>query len=127
MALTRLRFLSCLLIAVLVFPFPAAGFDTTLSDTALREAYFIGQRHDETTLALLDKYTTHLPPPKKGPYIDAVSFLSPFAQVVLNSANTLTVITLNKPNSTTTARRELSKLLSISRSPLLMGLTPLLP
>ncbi|MGB7731391.1 MAG: hypothetical protein WBL50_25445, partial [Candidatus Acidiferrum sp.] len=83
MALTRLRFLSCLLTALLAFP--AAAFDSPLSDTALREAYFIGQRHDDTTVAVLDKYTTHLPPPKTGPYIDAVSFFSPFAQAVLNS------------------------------------------
>lgn len=86
MALTRLRFLSCFLSAVLVYPFSAAAFDTTLSDTAVREAYFIGQRRDETTVAFLDKYRTRLPAPEKGPYIDAVSFLSPFAQAVLNSS-----------------------------------------
>jgi hypothetical protein len=52
MALTRLRFLSCALTFALVFPFPAAAFDTPLSDTAVREAYFLGQRRDDTLTPL---------------------------------------------------------------------------
>jgi hypothetical protein len=86
MALTWLRGASCVLAALLVAPIPSSAFDTSLSDTAVREAYFLGQRHDETIDRFLDKYTAHLPPPKEGPYIDTVSFLSPFAQAVLNSS-----------------------------------------
>jgi hypothetical protein len=85
MALTRLRSLACFLSALLAIPLPSAAFDTPLSDTAIREAYFLGQRHDETMARLLDKYTTRLPQPKTGPYIEAVTFFTPFAQLVLNS------------------------------------------
>jgi len=48
MALTRLRFLSSLVACVVAFPVPLLAFDTPLSDTAVREAYFLGQRRDET-------------------------------------------------------------------------------
>ncbi len=81
MVLTWLRGASCLLSAVLVFPFPSAAFDTPLSDTAVREAYFMGQRHDETLPRFFDKYTKHLPPPKSGPYISSIAFFTPFALV----------------------------------------------
>jgi hypothetical protein len=79
MVLTRLRSLACLLAALLAFPFPSGAFDTPLSDTAVREAYFMGQRHD---LRCLEAYTKSLPVPAKGPHIAAVTFLTPFAQVV---------------------------------------------
>ena len=54
MPLARLRSLSCLLTAVLVFPLSSAAFETPLSDTAVREAYFIGQRHDESMTHFFD-------------------------------------------------------------------------
>lgn len=79
MPLARLRFLSCLLAAALIFPLPSAAFETPLSDTAVREAYFMGQRHDESMAHFFDKYYKRLPPPKTGPYISSVSFLTPYA------------------------------------------------
>jgi len=57
------------------------AFDTPLSDQAVREAYFLGQRHDESLARFLDKYTRVLPPPKTGPHIFAVTFFTPFALV----------------------------------------------
>jgi hypothetical protein len=79
MSPTRLRFLSCLLSTLLLLPFPSSAFDTPLSDTAVRQAYFMGQRHDESFAHFLEKYCKHLPPPKTGPYISSVSFLTPYA------------------------------------------------
>jgi hypothetical protein len=58
----------------------ASAFDTALSDEAVREAYFLGRRHDGSFQRLLEKYTRHLPPPKTGPYISSVTFLTPFAK-----------------------------------------------
>ena len=69
MAFTRLRSLASLLAALLAFPFPASTFDTPLSDTAVREAYFLGQRRDETMSRFLEKYTMYLTPQKSGPHI----------------------------------------------------------
>jgi hypothetical protein len=82
MALTRLRFLSCFLAFSLCFPFPASAFDTPLSDTAVREAYFLGQRRDETMARFLGKYTKHLPQLESGPYISSITFFTPFALLV---------------------------------------------
>jgi hypothetical protein len=86
MSPTRLRFLSCSLAILLAAPFPAAAFDTPLSDTAVREAYFMGQRRDISMERFFDRYTKHLPPPKRGPNISSISFLTPFALVADRSS-----------------------------------------
>lgn len=85
MAFTRFRSLASLLAALLAFPFPSAAFDTPLSDTAVREAYFLGQRRDETMSRFLEKYTIYLAPPKSGPHIAAVTMFTPYALAVLES------------------------------------------
>lgn len=79
MPLAELRFLAGILAGVLATPLPSSAFDTPLSDTAVRQAYFMGQRHDESLGRFLDRYTKHLPLPKTGPYISSVSFLTPYA------------------------------------------------
>ena len=79
MAPTPLRTISCLLAISLAWALPCSALDTPLSDTAVRQAYFMGQRHDESLARFLDHYTRHLAPPKTGPYISAVSFLTPYA------------------------------------------------
>jgi hypothetical protein len=68
--------------ALLAFPVSSSAYDTPLSDTAIREAYFLGQRHDESVTKFLNKYGFFPSPPKIGPYISSVNFLTPFAQVV---------------------------------------------
>ena len=65
---------------------PALAYDTPLSDQAVREAYFLGQRRDESMYSFLNKYTKLLPAPKTGPYISAVRFLTPFALLVQYSS-----------------------------------------
>lgn len=66
---------------------PAFAYDTPLSEQAVREAYFLGQRRDDSTAAFLNKYTKFLPPPKSGPHIDSVTFLTPFALLVQYSSH----------------------------------------
>ncbi len=75
------RLITCLLL-VLCVSLPASPFYTPLSDQAIREAYFLGQRHDGTYPSILGKYIKNLPPPKSGPYISSVTFLTPFIQPV---------------------------------------------
>jgi len=65
---------------------PSSAFNSPLSDQAVREAYFLGQRRDESMYAYLNKYTKLLSPPKAGPHISAVSFLTPFALLVQYSS-----------------------------------------
>jgi hypothetical protein len=73
--------LSLVLAALLLSP-ASFALNSPLSDEAVREAYFLGQRHDGSFARLLDKYSKHLPAPKSGPYIRSISFLTPFAQLV---------------------------------------------
>src|SRR5260370_31050618 len=67
-----------LLAAALLLSPSSFAFDTPLSEQAVREAYFLGQRRDESLARFLDKYTRVLPPPKTGPHISAVTFFTPF-------------------------------------------------
>jgi hypothetical protein len=75
------RFLSLFLSGFLLAA-SARAYDTELSDIAVREAYFLGQRNDEKTHAFFAPYTKQLPLPKKGPYISEIRLLTPLAQVV---------------------------------------------
>ena len=65
---------------------PLFAFQIPLSETAVREAYFLGQRNDQKTSDLLNLYTVSLPLPDKGPYISEIRLLTPYAQVVSDSA-----------------------------------------
>jgi hypothetical protein len=80
------RPIASVLAAVLLLTPYSFAFDTPLSDQAVREAYFLGQRHDDTMATLLNKYTKFLPPPKTGPHIASITFLTPFAILVQQSS-----------------------------------------
>jgi hypothetical protein len=65
---------------------PLFAFDSPLSEQAVREAYFLGQRRDDTMARALDKYTLYLDPPEIGPDIASVTFFTPFALAVRSSS-----------------------------------------
>lgn len=68
-----------ILAAALMLSPSSFAFNSPLSDQAVREAYFLGQRRDETFARFMDKYTKHLAPPKTGPHIASITFFTPFA------------------------------------------------
>jgi hypothetical protein len=74
-------------ISALLLCQPLFAFQTPLSDTAVREAYFLGQRHDQSVADFFAKYAKVLPVPQYGPHISKISFLTPYAQVVSVSGN----------------------------------------
>ncbi len=76
------RSLAALLSTILLIAPGLRAFDFPLSDTAVRSAYFLGQRHDLSMAQFLDRYTRYLPAPKTGPYISSVTLRTPYAQVV---------------------------------------------
>ncbi len=80
------RIATSLTISALLFCQPLVAFDTPLSDEAVREAYFLGQRRDETMATFLNKYTKFLPAPKTGPDIASVTVFTPFALLVQQSS-----------------------------------------
>jgi hypothetical protein len=86
----RRRVLACgtsFLTALLACAQPLFAFQTPLSEEAIREAYFLGQRHDQSLTRALEKYTQYFPIPDYGPQIISVTYLTPFAQAVLASSN----------------------------------------
>lgn len=80
------RVFAVLLASVLLVPSDSSAFSSPLSDEAVRDAYFLGQRRDETTARFLAKYKQHLPAPEAGPYVASVEMLTPFALEVLQSS-----------------------------------------
>ena len=74
------------LLAMLVISPESFAFNSPLSDEAIREAYFLGQRRDESTVRFLDRYKHRLAAPENGPYIASVELLTPFARAVLRSS-----------------------------------------
>ena len=54
------------------------AFQSPLSEESVREAYFLGQRHDGSFEGLVEKSTRRFPAPKTGPYISSVMFVTPF-------------------------------------------------
>jgi len=83
---SSLQYCAAALTAGLLLCPPSFAYDTPLSDQAVREAYFLGQRRDESMYAFLNKYTKLLPPPKTGPHIASVTFFTPFALLVQHSS-----------------------------------------
>lgn len=88
---TRLRLNAIALASLLILAPSSRAFDSPLSDTAVREAYFLGQRRDDSLGKLLDKYVLYLQPPKTGPYIQSVSFLTPYVLTALNSSQQVSI------------------------------------
>jgi hypothetical protein len=77
--------LSFFAMALLLAPSTLA-MNSPLSEEAVREAYFLGQRRDESMALFLAKYKKFLRAPETGPYISSVEFLTPFARLILLSS-----------------------------------------
>jgi len=86
-----LRLNAITLASLLLLASSANAFDTPLSDTAVREAYFLGQRRDGSLGKLLDKYVFYLQPPKTGPYIQSVAFLTPYILTAIYSSEQVSI------------------------------------
>ncbi|MGC1482745.1 MAG: hypothetical protein WA789_03035 [Candidatus Acidiferrum sp.] len=78
---SRLTSLSTLAVSLLLIS-PAFAFDTPLSPEAVRNAYFLGQHNDQSTLSFFSQYFKSLPAPDKGPYIAEVEVYTPYTQIV---------------------------------------------
>jgi hypothetical protein len=73
--------------ALVMLAQPIFAFQSPLSDESVREAYFLGQRHDGSLEGLVEKSTRRFPAPKTGPYISSVMFVTPFVNAALLSNN----------------------------------------
>ncbi len=70
------------LVVTAAMAIPATALNYPLSSTAIRDAYFIGNRNDEQTADFLAQYTQQFKAPKAGPYVNEVGIDTPFIQVV---------------------------------------------
>jgi hypothetical protein len=75
---------AALAISFLLIP-SAFAFDTPLSQEAVRDAYFLGQHNNQSTLSFFSQYVKTLPAPDKGPYISEVEIYTPYAQIIEHS------------------------------------------
>jgi hypothetical protein len=79
---TPVRSIAPILTAALLLTPPSFAFDTPLSDQAVREAYFLGQRNDNKMTQELAPYTKRLALPERGPYISEIKLFTPYAQII---------------------------------------------
>src|SRR6516164_5372140 len=79
---TMARPAASLLAALLLFPTSNGAYEVPLASRSVRDAYFLGQRNNESTDAFLEKYTRRFPIPTRGPHIFEVRLLTPYAQAV---------------------------------------------
>jgi hypothetical protein len=79
---SHLRFAIAFGTAALLLCQPLFAFQTPLSDEAIRDAYFLGQRNDQTTASVFARYFRALPAPQSGPYIAEVELYTPYVQVL---------------------------------------------
>jgi hypothetical protein len=77
------------LCAALMLAGALPAYDYPLTQEAVREAYFIGQRHDQSTRDLLAKYVKRLPPSKTPWQVTEVEVRTPYQQVVLRAQQAL--------------------------------------
>ncbi len=75
---------SALALSLLLIPSTFA-FDTPLSPEAVRNAYFLGQHNDQSTLSFFSQYVKTLPAPDQGPHISEVEIYTPYAQIIEHS------------------------------------------
>jgi hypothetical protein len=78
---SRLTPFAALAVSLLLIT-PASAFDAPLSPEAVRDAYFLGQHNDQSTLSFFSQYVKTLPVPDKGAYISEVEVYTPFAQII---------------------------------------------
>jgi len=68
---------------------PAFAYEYPLSDSAIRDAYFLGKSSNDKMSELFEKYTQRPPVPKKGPHIASVILETPYVGVVEHSREML--------------------------------------
>jgi hypothetical protein len=78
---SRLVSSSALTVCLALIP-SAFAFDTPLSPEAIREAYFLGQHNDQSTLSFFSPYFRVLPKPDNGPYIAEIEVYTPYGQII---------------------------------------------
>jgi hypothetical protein len=76
---------SSIIAAALLLPPPSSAFDAPLSPEAVREAYFLGQHNDQSTLSFFSQYVKTLPAPDKGAYVSEVELYTPYVQIIETS------------------------------------------
>jgi len=72
-------------LATLLCSQSSSAFQSPLSDESVREAYFLGQRNNETTAAFFARYVRSLPAPESGPFVSEVEIYTPYTQVIERS------------------------------------------
>jgi len=82
MARALARFIALIFATALLPTSSSFAFDFPLSDEAVREAYFLGQRNDNKMTQALAPYTERLALPESGPYISEIKLFTPYAQII---------------------------------------------
>lgn len=73
----------------LAITLPTLAYEYPLSDSAIRDAYFLGKSSSDKMSVLFEKYTQRPSIPKKGPHVASVILETPYVGVVEHSREML--------------------------------------
>jgi hypothetical protein len=68
-------------VILMLIALPALAYQYPLSSIDIRDAFLIGNRNDDLTVALLSKYSRTLPAPETGPYVAQIELDTPYLQI----------------------------------------------
>lgn len=81
--------MACFISLAALLAFPLSAYEYPFSDTAVREAYFLGAANNEHTKTFLAQYTHFLPMPPSGPHVVSVALETPYVQMVEYASSAL--------------------------------------
>jgi hypothetical protein len=83
------RFGLSISLLTLAIALPALAYEYPLSESAIRDAYFLGKSSNDKMSELFEKYTQRPPVPKTGAHIASVVLETPYVRVVEHSSEML--------------------------------------
>jgi hypothetical protein len=73
---------TAIVLSAAVRPLSCAAYEEQLNDTAIHEAYVLGQRNDKSTGDFLNNYVSPISEAQNGAHIAEIELLTPYARIV---------------------------------------------
>jgi len=85
----RFRFACLVIFLIALASLTSSGYQQRLDSEAIREAFSLGRRSDQTTGVFLSKYVKTFPAMEKWPHVGRIDLLTPYAQIVYDAKDDL--------------------------------------
>lgn len=86
----RFRFAARVVLLLALVSLASSAYQQRLDSQAVREAYSLGRRNDQTTGVFLSQYVRTFSDPGKWPHVGRIELLTPYSQIVFAAKDDLT-------------------------------------